>query len=105
MFMTMQLLPVILAAYIVLMFWPKPILRKKWYALGWLTVAAHLLMVWIACVFGLGGGFTWLPDTLSLLPLIALVFACYPCGCGVCGILEDAGVVSVKTQEPAEKTE
>ena len=102
-----ELFYILVIAYLALMFYPKPIARTKWYALGWLTMVPLLVVLWMCVSFGWGGtkGFVWLPNLLVLLPLICLVFACYPCGCGACGILEDAGVVNVKTQEPAAPAE
>ncbi|MBT3279386.1 MAG: hypothetical protein HN909_05400 [Phycisphaerales bacterium] len=98
-----ELFYILIISYIALMFFPKPIVRKKWYALGWLTMVPLLVVLWMCCSFGWRSkGFVWLPNALVLLPLITLVFACYPCG--ACCILEDAGMVSVKTQEPAEET-
>ena len=101
-----ELLYILVIAYLALMFYPKPIARTKWYAMGWLTMVPLVVVLWMTCSFGWNTkGFAWCPNLLVIFPLVCLVFACYPCGCGACGILEDAGVVNVKTQEPAETKE
>ncbi len=71
------LTPLILAAFLVTLFCPNAVKRRDWYFRGWGVMIAWLILQWFISLFA-GPRTMYGISIIAVVPLAALLMACYP---------------------------